>query len=1126
MKLDSISYDELAKLLNFNDLAEFRRRLRALNYQIPTGKAVPRKQADEIASRFTGKALPWNELERAQRTIDRASRLNKFCSPEAIQSIGRWYQKIDHSNIQPNSETFLGLVCEGGFLEGADDPEFIISFKPGANILIGERGSGKSTILNLLGLLANSVGVETKGLVQKLLNILNPEVEDSYDELTHTIERATETLRFYGINKYANYYTVDGDVYCFYIDLMGGCFELLGLRQTDWIPIDRDKFVKPAILFFEQGEVVRIAEDREKNYYLNSIMDAVYPDLYHLRTGLTQSARALDAQYRNFMPNYLNYNSWMADRFINERYRELKSILRELDDGYFNPYHVDIIQNYLDQYNRFTQGHPEIRQKESILRLLQSGEDALNFLYIGRICWFLERDLKRIRSLISRIQAQVSPNPDSQDVIPPKFTGKSSQGDPDFPSADVAEALQEIEILKEISDEDFTKEFEDNEPKTAISEEKEIETPLLPTESQEEASEFTQSLDESKKAYSQNKLKLKTSEGTWSPSYADTDRQALLNLRHALKDKEKTPLAEELLGTARDMSVLLRTRLRYLRKWNELYLHKNIVYDKPLYSLVDRYVGLLDQRNNLIGKQVAYCQEMTQTLKLDENDIRVYTLGAGDTLKQSQVQIGKLMELSGTYEWIIHASPITKLRDLEDRFETYDKTTQLLFDDLEEFKSNQINPDEHAMIFNPIGIDLRQGNIYRSFRQLSFGQKSGIILKMVLSTTEKKLVVIDQPEDNLDAFSITNMLSSTLGRIGKNRQVILVTHNSNLVIGLEDSTLLILKSWGEKSRLNMSGSSKERALIEAMIDVLEGGKETFDRKLMSYGRFIESVMGQIPDINFAFVESSYRRRTIDGLSNYLQPIVSDRAAMASAYHELKQLDAARLRMEIRQLRSHMNTSSPDTEPEKETIVARLDQLTSTLDAHIVRFLRTINEIRMMDTNPRPEYIHLYELLLKLQAEYTERLQEGERRLQFFLDPRINEIRVWADQNHIRLIFRNLIENALRSTELRVIDGELAGWKEQAAEIISIELDTFSEDYIQLIFSDNGRGMPAEIKTMIYKERCSDQVGTEHGLGAVIISKLLGMNHGSIEVIESHTIGNKMGTVQQITLSSRKDEKYT
>ncbi len=260
---------------------------------------MQRRLADEIAFRFTGKRLPWYELEVSKRLLDSAKDLHKFCSQEDIKSIKLWYQQIIN-NKTINKESILGIVCGGGFLEGVDESEFVISFNSGTNFIIGERGSGKSTILNLLGVISDSVGVESRGLVQKLLKILSLEAEEKDDELSRLIQRSLEKMRFYGINIYVCYYTVMGIVFCLYIDTSKGCYELLTLERNQWIPLDNEMFKRPSILFLEQGEVFRIAEEPEKSTYLNNIMDAIYPDLYQIRFHFTKKARNMVSQYENF----------------------------------------------------------------------------------------------------------------------------------------------------------------------------------------------------------------------------------------------------------------------------------------------------------------------------------------------------------------------------------------------------------------------------------------------------------------------------------------------------------------------------------------------------------------------------------------------------------------------------------------------------------------------------------------------------------------------------------------------------------------------------------------------------------------------------------------------------------
>jgi hypothetical protein len=67
-----------------------------------------------------------------------------------------------------------------------------------------------------------------------------------------------------------------------------------------WIPVEQAlETVVPSILFFKQGEVVRIA-DAENPHYLNNILDTIYPHLQQQRTELGKHLKNLLTEYRQF----------------------------------------------------------------------------------------------------------------------------------------------------------------------------------------------------------------------------------------------------------------------------------------------------------------------------------------------------------------------------------------------------------------------------------------------------------------------------------------------------------------------------------------------------------------------------------------------------------------------------------------------------------------------------------------------------------------------------------------------------------------------------------------------------------------------------------------------------------
>jgi signal transduction histidine kinase len=123
-----------------------------------------------------------------------------------------------------------------------------------------------------------------------------------------------------------------------------------------------------------------------------------------------------------------------------------------------------------------------------------------------------------------------------------------------------------------------------------------------------------------------------------------------------------------------------------------------------------------------------------------------------------------------------------------------------------------------------------------------------------------------------------------------------------------------------------------------------------------------------------------------------------------------------------------------------------------------------------------------------------------------------------------LVFQNLFNNSFRATErkktsFRRTEGKgTENDRSQSSflETVEIRMTEGSEDHLELIFRDNGCGIPALIRKRLYVERCSDLDETDHGLGGVIIRKLLDLNGGTIEIVEPT---DHYATVQQIILKA-------
>lgn len=126
--------------------------------------------------------------------------------------------------------------------------------------------------------------------------------------------------------------------------------------------------------------------------------------------------------------------------------------------------------------------------------------------------------------------------------------------------------------------------------------------------------------------------------------------------------------------------------------------------------------------------------------------------------------------------------------------------------------------------------------------QLSVGQRGTFFVCLKLATDTFGLpFVFDQPEDDLDNAFIMNQLVPLFREIKKYRQVIVVTHNANLVVNADAEQVIVAENEGEKmdyfaGALENSKTSNPTSdgVRESVCDILEGGKNAFRSREQKY----------------------------------------------------------------------------------------------------------------------------------------------------------------------------------------------------------------------------------------------------------------------------------------------------
>jgi hypothetical protein len=128
----------------------------------------------------------------------------------------------------------------------------------------------------------------------------------------------------------------------------------------------------------------------------------------------------------------------------------------------------------------------------------------------------------------------------------------------------------------------------------------------------------------------------------------------------------------------------------------------------------------------------------------------------------------------------------------------------------------------------------RKGSGFKSVKQGSPGQKTAALLAFILSYGQEPLI-LDQPEDDLDNHLIYDLIVTQLRKIKQKRQIIVVTHNANIVVNGDAENVIALDVRGGQTRIICQGILQEKKVRDEICRVMEGGKEAFDLRYKRIG---------------------------------------------------------------------------------------------------------------------------------------------------------------------------------------------------------------------------------------------------------------------------------------------------
>lgn len=121
-----------------------------------------------------------------------------------------------------------------------------------------------------------------------------------------------------------------------------------------------------------------------------------------------------------------------------------------------------------------------------------------------------------------------------------------------------------------------------------------------------------------------------------------------------------------------------------------------------------------------------------------------------------------------------------------------------------------------------------------NIKDLSPGYQTNVLMEYIVNRNTDIPLLIDQPEDNVDNETVYKYLKKWFWELKYKRQVIVVTHDANIVLNSDSDNIIIAKQVKVNDFVYDYGSLEYSDIIERSATILDGGKDAVKRRLSKY----------------------------------------------------------------------------------------------------------------------------------------------------------------------------------------------------------------------------------------------------------------------------------------------------
>lgn len=121
----------------------------------------------------------------------------------------------------------------------------------------------------------------------------------------------------------------------------------------------------------------------------------------------------------------------------------------------------------------------------------------------------------------------------------------------------------------------------------------------------------------------------------------------------------------------------------------------------------------------------------------------------------------------------------------------------------------------------------------KELKHHSLGQRASALILFVLSQQDNDVIIIDQPEDDLDNQTIYEDVIKLICQMKPTAQFIFATHNANFPV-LGDAEQIFSCTYGDDAISIKDGSIDCPIMQKEIVDIMEGGEEAFNNRKKIY----------------------------------------------------------------------------------------------------------------------------------------------------------------------------------------------------------------------------------------------------------------------------------------------------